>query len=134
MSYTDAFEALFKSISTNWAFNDIPEKKVDWQALYKGDPAACGRCRQKQGCGGFWTAPCMNFILSIPDGHSGIGGKLEDQAFASAVAAGYGFSMAALDDGKYTVIFVTPGTPAEAAGLKVGAEITKFNDSLLPTR
>jgi len=130
MSYTDAFEALFKSVSTNWAFNDIPAKKVDWQALYKVIQPQVAAAEKNKDAAAFNQA-LHDFVLAIPDGHTGLSSDLENQAFTAAVTAGYGFTMIPMDDGKFTVIFVTPDSPAEKAGLKVGAEITKFNDKAI---
>ena len=126
MSYTAAFEAAFKSISTNWAFNDIPAKKVDWQALYRKIQPRVAEAEKNKDAAAF-NGALHDFILAIPDGHSGLGGDLENQAFSATVASGYGFAIRQLDSGQYVVVFVMPGSPAEAAGLKVGAEVTQFN-------
>ena len=125
-SYVDSFDSLFHSVSTNWAFNGVPSKHIDWQGLHDRvrpkvvaaqaahDPAA-------------FEAALAEFINSIPDGHSSIVGDLESARFGRLARAGYGFSLIPLGNGRFTVIFVTRGSPAEKAGLKVGAVVTKFN-------
>jgi C-terminal processing protease CtpA/Prc len=50
-----------------------------------------------------------------------------DQDFAAVAGSGYGFAIRELDDGTAIVVFVTAGGPAEAAGMKVGAQLTEFN-------
>jgi C-terminal processing protease CtpA/Prc len=126
LSYTAAFDALFDSVSTNWAFNDIPSKKVNWAALRaKVRPRVVAA--EAAGDAVAFDAALRSFILAIPDGHTAIFGDLEDQAFAEIAGSGYGFSLVPLDNGQFAVIYVTPGGPAEAAGIRVGAVVTKFN-------
>lgn len=127
MSYTEAFEALYKSVSINWAFNDIPAKKVDWQALYNVVQPKIAAAEKSKDPAAFNDA-LHEFISAIPDGHTGMGSTYENQAFSAVVSSGYSFSMVPTDDGKYTVIYVVPGGSAATAGIKVGAAITKFND------
>lgn len=126
LSYTAAFDALFASVSTNWAFNDIPSKRVNWNALRaKVRPRVVASEAAKDPVA--FDAALRSFILAIPDGHSAIFGDLENQAFAEISGSGYGFSIVPLDDGRFVVLYVTPDGPAEAAGIKVGAVVTKFN-------
>jgi C-terminal processing protease CtpA/Prc len=125
-SYVEAFQSLFDSVSTNWAFNGAPGKHIDWQALYQRAKPKVAAAQAAHDAAAF-NAAIAEFINSIPDGHSGIFGDLEDARFTALASAGYAFTMVPLDNGKFTVIFVTPGSPAEKAGIKVGAVITKFN-------
>jgi C-terminal processing protease CtpA/Prc len=126
LSYTAAFDALFDSVSTNWAFNDIPSKRVNWAGLRaKVRPQVVAAEAANDAVA--FDAALRSFILAIPDGHSGIFGDLEDQAFAEISGSGYGFSIVPLDDGRFVVLYVTPDGPAQAAGIRVGAVVTKFN-------
>src|SRR3990172_9313177 len=128
LSYTEAFEELFKSISTNWAFNGVESKKVDWDALYKEAQPRVAEAEQKKDALAFYQA-LHDFTLAIPDGHTGIGdsGGLGDEDFTQKTEGGYGLAIRELDDGRAIVIYVTPGGPAEAAGIEIGAEVTEFN-------
>lgn len=128
MSYTEAFEELFKSISTNWAFNGVESKKVDWDALYKGIQPRIAEAEKNKDALAFYQA-LHAFTLAIPDGHTGIGDSsgLGDEDFTQKTEGGYGFAIREMDDGRAIVIYVTPGSPAEAAGIEVGAEVTGFN-------
>ncbi|HLF02963.1 MAG TPA: PDZ domain-containing protein, partial [Anaerolineales bacterium] len=128
MSYTEAFEALFQSVSTNWAFNDIESKKVDWDALHKEIGPRIADAEQAKDALAYYQA-LHDFVLAIPDGHTGIGDSqnLGNQDFTQKTEGGYGFAIRELDGGQAIVIYVTPGGPAEAAGIEVGAEVTEFN-------
>lgn len=126
MSYTEAFEALHQKVSTEWAFNGIPDKEVDWQALHDRLAPKVAEAEKNGDPLAFYRA-LHEFAISIPDGHTGIGGEIGDQDFVQSTSAGYGFAIRELDDGRAIVVFVTPGGPAEAAGMQVGAEVTHLN-------
>lgn len=128
LSYTEAFEALFESISTNWAFNGIKSKAVDWDALYAEIQPRVAEAEENDDALAFYQA-LHAFTLAIPDGHTGIGDSsgLGDQDFFEQTQGGYGFAIRELDDGRAIVIFVTPGGPAEEAGMEVGAEVSEWN-------
>jgi C-terminal processing protease CtpA/Prc len=128
MSYTEAFDALFKSVSTNWAFNGVESKTVDWDALYKDlQPRVAAAEKNKEALAFFQAV--HDFTLAIPDGHTGMSdsGNLGNTDFAQKTDGGYGFAIRELDDGRAIVIYVLAGGPAEEAGLVVGAEVTQFN-------
>ncbi len=62
------------------------------------------------------------------DGHVGMdGGDIQTSLFSAAIEGGYGFSISELDDGSFVVIYLSPGGPAEHAGMKHGAVISKWN-------
>jgi len=128
LSYTKAFDELFKSVSTNWAFNGAPGKEVDWTALHDELAPRVAQAEKDKNTLAFYQA-IHDFTLAIPDGHTGVsGGDLGQQDFQAKAEGGYGFAVRELDDGRVIVVFVTPGGPAEAAGMTVGAEVTEFND------
>ncbi|MEK7327870.1 MAG: S41 family peptidase, partial [Chloroflexota bacterium] len=127
LSYTEAFDELFKSVSTNWAFNGMPGKEVDWKALHDELAPRVAQAEKDKDALAFYQA-IHDFTLAIPDGHTGVsGGDLGQQDFQARAEGGYGFAIRELDDGRVIVVFVTPGGPAEAAGMAVGAEVTGFN-------
>lgn len=128
MSYTEAFDALFKSVSTNWAFNGVESKKVDWDALYKDLQPRVAEAEKNEDALAFYQA-VHDFTLAIPDGHTGMSdsGNLGNSDFAQKTDGGYGFAIRELDDGRVIVIYVLAGGPAEQADIAVGAEVTEFD-------
>lgn len=128
LSYTEAFEALFEKVSTEWAFNGVPGKEVDWQALHDKVAPLVADAEQKNDAFAYYRA-LQTFTLGIPDGHTGLsGGEMASQDFTESTGGGYGFAIRELDDGKVIVVYVLPGGPADEASMKVGAEVTEFNE------
>ncbi len=127
LSYTEAFEKLFEKVSTEWAFNGVPDKEVDWQALHDKVAPLVAEAEQKNDAFAYYLA-LQTFTLGIPDGHTGLnGGEMASLDFQESTGGGYGFAIRELDDGKAIVVYVLPGGPAEEAGMQVGAEVTEFN-------
>ena len=61
------------------------------------------------------------------DGHVSLdGGDRDDDYFAATSGGGYGFAIRQADDGRFVVVYVQPGGPAEQAGVRAGAELTSF--------
>ena len=66
--------------------------------------------------------------MKFNDGHVGFsGGSYDGQYNESTILGGWGFAVRELDDKRVVVVFVLPGSPADQAGMKVGAELVKFN-------
>ncbi|MBL8057654.1 MAG: hypothetical protein JNK29_13205 [Anaerolineales bacterium] len=125
-SYSEAFQSLTDLMAREWAFNGLPEKRVDWKALTAAIAPRVAQAEQDQDPAAFWRA-LFDFTHAIPDGHVGLGGgPYESQAFSEVAGAGYGFAIRQLEGGEYAVVYVTPGGPAEAAGLAVGATVLQF--------
>jgi C-terminal processing protease CtpA/Prc len=126
LSYTDAFEQMFKKVSTEWAFNNEPNKTIDWQAIHADIAPRVAAAQQAKAALAFYRA-IQAFSFEIPDGHTGVsGGDPNNQDFIAHTGSGYGFAIRELDDGSAIAVFVTPGGPAAQAGLKIGAQVTQF--------
>lgn len=127
LTYTEAFDQLYAKASAEWAFNGAPGKEVDWEALYDRIAPRVAEAQNQQDALAFYRA-LHAFVLSIPDGHTGLsGGRLAQQDFFARFGGGYGFAVHELDDGKVIVVYVLRGGPAAEAGMRVGAQITAFN-------
>jgi C-terminal processing protease CtpA/Prc len=127
LSYTAAFEQLFQKVSTEWAFNGIKGKEVDWKALHDQLAPKVADAEKNKDALAFYQA-IHTFTQAIPDGHTGLGGgDAGNQDFQQQVSGGYGFAIREMDDGKVIVVYVLKNGPADKAGLQVGAEVTAFN-------
>ena len=127
MTYSDAFDALHKKASVEWSFNDIPNKKVDWKALYDRIAPKVAEAQKNKDGKAFYLA-LKEYANSIPDGHVGVGGgAFANEVLRARIDNGYGFAIRELDNGKVIVTYVTTDSPADKAGIKVGAEVTEFN-------
>lgn len=127
LSYTEAFDQLFEKASTEWAFNGVAGKEVDWKALYAEVAPRVAEAEQDGDALAFYEA-LHDFTLGIPDGHVGLdGGDFFPQALFDHAGASYGMSIRELDDGRVIVVYLVPGGLAEEAGIEVGAEITQVD-------
>jgi C-terminal processing protease CtpA/Prc len=129
LSYTKAFEQLFQKVSTEWAFNGIKGKEVDWKALHDQLAPRVADAEKQHDELAFFKA-IRDFTQAIPDGHTGLGNVSSAgyEDYQNHISSGYGFAIREMDDGKVIVVYVLKDGPADLAGLHVGAEITAFND------
>jgi C-terminal processing protease CtpA/Prc len=127
LTYTEAFDQLVAFLRINYAFNGIPGKQPDWDALVAGIRPRIEQAQQSSSVEAYYLA-LRDFTWAFKDGHVGMGGSEIQQAlFTEAVSGGYGFSIRELDDGSFVVIFVLEDGPAAQAGMEVGAVVTEFD-------
>ncbi len=128
LSYTDAFEAMFEFVSTNYAFNGVEGKEPDWDAAYAATAPRVEKAEADSDQEAFYFA-IRDFLLYFNDGHVGSSDPngFATEEFNTQTEGGYGFSIRELDDGRVLTIFLTEGGPAAAAGMQVGAQVTEFN-------
>ncbi len=122
LGYAEAFDALVEKLSREYAFTEY--KEIDWDALHaeyrpRFEQAEAGRDSLE------YRRALRDFSFEIPDGHVSGPNVVED--FQEAVSGGLGFAMRDVDDGRTIVNFLTPGGPAETAGVELGAEIVALN-------
>ncbi len=115
MSYVDAFEAMFAKVSTEYPFTE--QKDLDWDAIYDVvAPMAAAATNDDE----FYLA-LREFTYSIPDAHVGL--SFNPNIFWPEIGGEFGLVLDELDDGSVIVTQVLPGSPAEDAGIEVGAQI-----------
>ena len=126
LSYTEAFDAMFKKVRVEYAFNGIPGKAPDWDSLYANlAPRVAGA--ERRGDRRAFFEVMFDFANAFRDGHVGVGSPLSGALFRERASGGYGFAIRELDDGRALVVFVTRNSPAARAGMQVGAELLAFN-------
>lgn len=126
LSYTEAFEKMFAFASVNYAFNGIEGKQPNWDALYADLKPRVEAAEKDRDSQAFYRA-IKDFTGAFQDGHVGLSGDLLIEDFWTNHGSGYGFTMRQLDDGDYIVNRVVAGSPAEQAGMRVGATISRFD-------
>jgi C-terminal processing protease CtpA/Prc len=127
LSYTEAFEQFFQVAKKEYAFNGFAGKEPDWDALYaQTQPRVAQAQQDKDGYAYFLTLRDMS--LQFKDGHVGVsGGDFDYMYNEENLLGGYGFAVRELDDGRVLVVYVQPGSPADLAGMQVGAELLSKN-------
>ncbi len=126
-TYLDAFNKMFAIVRKEYAFNGIPGKQPDWDALYDEIAPRVAEAQRNKDPDAFWLA-LRDFTWAFKDGHVGV--SMTDygyQLFRQETGGGYGFALRELDDGRFMVVYVGEDTPAAQAGMQRGAVVTRFN-------
>ena len=127
LSYKEAFDKMFEKIRKEYAFNGIPGKYPDWDSLYARLAPQVDAAQKASDSYAYFLA-LHDFAMTFKDGHVNLDGADNQQIFNQKyVIGGYGFAIRELSNGDVVVVFVKPGSPADLAGIKVGAQVTSFN-------
>jgi C-terminal processing protease CtpA/Prc len=118
LSYPEAFDALVDKMRKEYAFTEY--KGIDWDAL---SAEFRPRFEEAEADGDMlaYVTALREFAWRIPDGH--VSGPPPGMEFQEAIGGGLGLGIRDVDDGRVIVNFLTPGGPAEEAGIELGAEI-----------
>ena len=123
LSYTEAFDALVEKLRKEYAFTEL--KGLDWDEIHASLRPLFEEADDKQDAS-LYRSALRELALSIPDGH--VSGPQLVAEFREQVGGGLGIAIRELDDGRILVSHVTPGSPAEEAGIEQGAEILQINE------
>ncbi len=123
LSYTEAFDALIDYLSKHYAFTEY--KNIDWEAL-RAELKPRFQEADAEEDALLYRRALRDLAWSIPDGH--VSGPSVTEDFAAATSGGLGIAVRELDDGRSIVNFLTPGSPADEAGIELGAEIITINN------
>jgi len=127
LSYTEAFQKLYDTISVEYAFNGIDGKQPDWQALYDRVMPLVEQAQQERDPYAYFLA-LREFSLGFRDGHVYFDYNDYNLRFLyENVFPGYGFAARETDAGEIVVVYVTSGGAAEASEMQVGAVIETVN-------
>jgi C-terminal processing protease CtpA/Prc len=126
-TYTAAFDKLIEFLRINYAFNGIDGKQPDYDALVADLRPRVVQAEADADPEAYYLA-LRDLTWAFMDGHVGMdGGDYWYDLFLAATEGGYGFAIRELDDGTFVVIYLTPGGPAEQAGMQVGALVSEWN-------
>ena len=133
LSYTESFDKMYETIRKEYAFNGVTGKQPDWDAVYAELAPKVANAEEARDPYAFYLA-LRELMMKFNDGHVGFsGGAYDGQYNESNILGGWGFAVRELDDKRVVVVFVLPGSPADQAGMKVGAELVKFNGEAVQT-
>jgi len=124
LSYTDAYDKMVEKFKNEYAFTEL--KKIDWDTKAKEFRPRFAEAEAKSDKHAYALA-LRDFLWSIPDTHVGLDQALLNDDFRAETAGGLGFAMRETDDGKIIANFILAGGPADAAGMKFGAEIISLD-------
>ena len=127
LSYKEAFDKMFEKIRKEYAFNGIPGKFPDWKSLYARLAPQVDAAQKASDSYAYFLA-LRDLAMTFKDGHVGLDGANNQLKFIyQNVYVGYGFAIRELSNGEVVVLFVKPGSPADLAGIKIGAQVINFN-------
>ncbi|MEX2161049.1 MAG: S41 family peptidase [Anaerolineales bacterium] len=125
LSYLEAFDEMIAMMRQEYAFTEL--KGLDWDALNAEFRPRFEAAAEDNDAAAYAFA-LRDFLWSIPDGHVGFSQpEVVYNQFLTDISTGVGLSIRETDDGRVIVVFLTPGGPAEEAGIQLGAEITTLN-------
>ncbi|MFN2181114.1 MAG: S41 family peptidase, partial [Candidatus Promineifilaceae bacterium] len=122
LSYTEAFDAFVKQLSKEYAFTEL--KGLDWEKIHADLRPKFEEAEAKKDAQ-LYREALRDLALSIPDGH--ISGPFLREEFLEQTSGGLGIAIRELDDGRILVNYLTPGSPADEAGIELKAEIIALN-------
>ena len=125
LSYSEAFEEMWAMMSEEYSFTEL--KGIDWDALYDEFAPKFADAEAANDDAAYMLA-LRDFLWSIPDGHIGFSfDESLNNAFQEEISGGIGLAIRDTDDGRVIVNYLTPGGPAEEAGIQLGAQIVEIN-------
>jgi len=122
LTYAEAFDKLVEKLSKEYAFTEY--KNIDWDQIHTDLRPQFEEADEEQDAD-IYRRALRDFAWSIPDGHIS-GPQLIDE-FLEETGGGLGIAIRELDDSRVLVNFLTPGSPADEAGIELGAEILEID-------
>jgi C-terminal processing protease CtpA/Prc len=124
MSYTEAFDAMLEKFRNEYAFTEL--KEIDWDEREEEFRPRFEEAEKAKDAHAFALA-LRDFIWSIPDTHVGMDTTALQGDFAEDIAGGIGLALGETSDGVIFARYVTPGSPADEAGIVFGAEVVAMD-------
>ncbi len=130
VDYTDlplveGFDLFMEKLRNEYAFTEY--KGIDWDALIAEFRPRIEEAQRRRDAYAYLFA-LRDLNWRIPDGHVGFGAEYYLSDYRDQeIGGGLGMAVRELDDGRALVTFLTPGGPAERAGIAVRAEIIALN-------
>lgn len=122
MTWTDAFDQLIQKMQREYAFTEW--KSINWESISVKYRPLIKKARSANDFKQYYIA-LKGFLASVPDGHVTLTG--DDQGVMQAeLGGGFGIVAIKLDNGRVIAARVTGGSPADAAGMKAGAELVQW--------
>ena len=122
LGYAEAFDALIEKLRKEYAFTEY--KGLDWDEIH-ADLRPQFETADEEQDPAIYRRALRDLTWAIPDGHVS-GPQLIDD-FLEETSGGLGIAVRELDDGRTIVNYLAEGTPADEAGIELGAEILELD-------
>jgi len=126
--FLHAYDSMHQVISVYYPMGTW--KAIDWNSLdaaIRPEVIAAGETGDSVA---FYIA-LVRYIDALHDGHTNIRHgwpSVRQEAMYSQIGGSYGFVVSGLDNGRIVVRLIHPGSPADLAGIRLGAEILEVDD------
>ena len=128
-SYLEAFDSMLSLMRDEYAFTEF--KGINWDALEQEFRPRFQEA-ETNGDSVAYSLALKDFLWSIPDGQISFSFlEVYSNQFAQEAGGGLGMGIREIDDGRVIVNFLTPGGPAELAGILLGAEVSIINEQAI---
>lgn len=121
-TYVESFDLLIDHLKREYSFTEY--KNIDWESRREMFRSRIEEAQANRSAISFRRA-LRDLAWSIPDGH--VSGPHIAEDFQRDVSGGLGMVLRELDDGRVIVSYVSPGGPAERAGIQPRAEILSMD-------
>jgi C-terminal processing protease CtpA/Prc len=121
-TYVEAFDRLIDHLKREYSFTEY--KNIDWEARRQMFRPRIEEAQANRSATSFRRA-LRDLAWSIPDGH--VSGPHIAEDFQRDVSGGLGMVLRELDDGGVIVSYVSPGGPADRAGITPRAKILSLD-------
>jgi C-terminal processing protease CtpA/Prc len=119
LTYSEAFETMFEKVAIEYPFTK--DKNIDWDALHDEFSPLFDKVRNDTD---FYRL-MKDFTLRIPDSHVGM--SFNAEVFFEDQGGSFGLVLQQLSDKRVLITDVVPNSPADLAGIEIGAEILTWN-------
>ena len=127
--FVHAYDSMHQVFSVYYPMGN--HKAIDWNLLNLTSRPKIENAAVSGDTVAFYTV-LQEYATSIHDGHINLRHgwtNIRADAIYRQIGGSYGFIVTGLDDGRIVSRLIDPGSPAELAGMKFGAEIIEVNDS-----
>ena len=126
LSYPEAFDALVEYFRERYAFTE--HKNIDWDALH-AEYRPRFEAAEEAGDVVAYALAMRDFEWEFDDGHASMGSWFNylNDNFLTETDGGLGIAIRETSDERVIVDFLLPDSPADEAGIELGAEILEMN-------
>lgn len=125
MSYTEAFDAMMEKMRNEYSFTEYAG--IDWDQIEEDYRPRFEEAEENGDVEAYYYA-IFDFTIEIGDRHtnSNVNNLLVND-FVEETSGGLGIAIRELSDGRVIVNFLAEDTPADDAGIELGAEIIEID-------
>jgi C-terminal processing protease CtpA/Prc len=119
MSYTEAFDSLFKDMKENYAFLGVTGKEPDWETIYNLVYPDVQSAEEEEN-DRLYIKALKLFADQFPDSHVSAMQAAYNQRVTDKNYNGYGFMVAEVEQGSFIISYMDEENGLETYGIRLG--------------